>query len=128
MYLNFVFVFVSLMMAEQGRNMSLNEPVVDLQLLFVCCVKMVQFNKFVTCAQRDGNNPIQILDIRTLIFRKYDVLFTDRCAAVDRKGRAADVTRCVPCMVTAVLTPLHSSQKTSSVELHPSYAIIQMYI
>ena len=33
------------MMAEQGRNMSLNQPVVDLQLLFVCCVKTVQFNK-----------------------------------------------------------------------------------
>ena len=32
------------MMAEQGRNMSLNEPVVDLQLLFVFCVKMVRFN------------------------------------------------------------------------------------
>jgi len=25
-----------------------------LQLLFVCCVKTVQFNKFVTCAERDG--------------------------------------------------------------------------
>jgi len=30
-----------------------------LQLLFVCCVKTVQFNKFVTCTQRDGNNQIQ---------------------------------------------------------------------
>jgi len=47
------------MMAEQGRNMSLNQPVVDLHLLFVCCVKTVQFNKFVTCTQWDGNNQIQ---------------------------------------------------------------------
>ena len=31
-----------------------------MQLLFVCCVKTVQFNKFVTCTQRDGNNQIQI--------------------------------------------------------------------
>jgi len=35
-----------------------------LQLLFVCCVKTVQFSKFVTCTQRDGNNPIQIMKIR----------------------------------------------------------------
>jgi len=68
----------------------------------------------------------QILD--TLIFRKSDVLFTDRCAEVDWKGWAADVTRCAPCMVTAVVTPLHSCPKTSAVELHPSYVIIQMYI
>jgi len=46
------------MMAEQGRNMLLNYPVVDLQLLFACCVNTVQFNKFVTCTQRDGNSPI----------------------------------------------------------------------
>jgi len=32
-----------------------------LQLLFVCCVKTVQFNKFVTCTQQDGNNQIQVL-------------------------------------------------------------------
>jgi len=31
--------FVSLMMAEQGRNMLLNYPVVDLQLLIVCFFK-----------------------------------------------------------------------------------------
>ena len=24
-----------------------------------CCVKTVQFNKFVTCTKQDGNNPIQ---------------------------------------------------------------------
>jgi len=47
------------MMAEQGRNMSLNCPVVHLQLLFVCFVKTVQFIKCVTCKQRDRNNPIQ---------------------------------------------------------------------
>jgi len=29
-----------------------------LQLLHVCCVKTVQFNKFVTRTQRDGNSPI----------------------------------------------------------------------
>ena len=28
-------------------------------MLFVCCVQTVQFNIFVTCAQRDGNNQIQ---------------------------------------------------------------------
>ena len=28
----------------------------------VCCVKTVQFNKFVTCTQRDGNNQIQVLN------------------------------------------------------------------
>jgi len=30
-----------------------------LQLLFVCCVKAVYFNKYVTYTQRDGNNEIQ---------------------------------------------------------------------
>jgi len=48
------------MMAEQCRNVSFNEPVVDLQLLFVCCVRTVQFNKFVTWTQQGGNNPIQV--------------------------------------------------------------------
>jgi len=32
-----------------------------LQLLFVCCVKTAQFNKSVTCTQRDGNNQIQVV-------------------------------------------------------------------
>jgi len=50
--------FVSLMMAEQGRNMLLNYSVVNLQLLFVCFLNTVQFNKFVTCTQRNGNKPI----------------------------------------------------------------------
>jgi len=40
-------------------NLQLNKPVVDLHLLFVRCVKTVQFNKFVTCTQQDGNNQIQ---------------------------------------------------------------------
>jgi len=34
----------------------------------VCCVKLVQFSKFVTGTQRDGNNPIQVnqLHVSTL--------------------------------------------------------------
>ena len=34
-----------------------------MQLLSVCCVKTVQFNKFVTCTQRYGNNQIQVTEI-----------------------------------------------------------------
>jgi len=43
----------------------------NLQLSFVCCVKSVQFNKFVTCTQRDGNNPIQVYDFRFFAFFYY---------------------------------------------------------
>ena len=51
------------MMAEQGGNMLLHKPVLDLQLLFLYSVKTVQFNKFVTCTHRDGNNQIQSCDV-----------------------------------------------------------------
>jgi len=40
------------MIAEQGRNMLLNWPVVGLQLLFVYCVKTVKFNKSTLCLWR----------------------------------------------------------------------------
>jgi len=31
--------------------------------IFVCCVKMVQFNKLVTRTQQDGSNPIQQINV-----------------------------------------------------------------
>ena len=40
-------------------NVNHRIPVVDLQMLFVCCIKTVQFNKFVTSTQRDGDSAIQ---------------------------------------------------------------------
>ena len=50
-------------MGSHGLHWSLRLFVVDLHLLFVCCVKMVQFSKFVTCTQRDGNNQIQEIHV-----------------------------------------------------------------
>ena len=40
----------------------------QLQLLLVCCVKTVQFNKFVTCTQRDGNNQIHVQMYLCVVF------------------------------------------------------------